>query len=342
VRCPLSALVLLVTGVLAPATSAPAAPAYASAAPGPASIGIRLVDIPVSEGADMRAWRYIIDHVPPGTLIRRRVLVENQSPSVANVTLYPDAATIRHGSFLGDAGQTRSELTTWTRESRQALRLAPHANTTVTVRIRVPRDASPGERYGVIWAQVASRVRESRQFAVREVSRVGVRIYLDVGPGGPPPTNFAIGRMIASRKRNGAPVIVAAVHNTGGRAVDLSGRLKLSDGPGGITAGPFRVGYGTTLAPGQAGQVETILPRRLPDGPWHAMIDLQSGLTERKAYATVSFATHVNAANSAALRRYTIIGVILIIALGLAFLVRQRLMRRNHQWGTATDDQLPT
>ena len=311
-RCPLSALVLLVAGVLAPATSALAAPAHhpagpaqhsaapahspaasshATAGPTAASFGIRLVDVPGFSANDPRALRYITDHLPPGAVIRRRVLVDNESPSVAHVALYPDAATISHGSFVGDVGRARSELTTWIGASRQELTLAPHASTMDAVTIRVPRDASSGERYGVIWAQEASKVPSGHGIAFRVVNRVGIRIYLSIGPGGAPPTNFTISQITGSRQKNGDPVVTARVANTGGRAVDVSGYLKLADGPGGVSAGPFAIPDGMlTLAPGQTGQARAILPKRLPDGPWRVMIDMKSGLTERKASATIDFA----------------------------------------------------
>ncbi len=315
-RCPLSALVLLVAGVLAPATSAlaapahhPAGPAQPSAAPAhspaasahaparpahalaPPSFGIRLVDVPGFSANDPRALRYITDHLPPGAVIRRRVLVENKSPSVGHVALYADAATISRGSFVGGNGGTRSDLTSWIGASRQELTLAPHASAMDAVTIRVPRDASSGERYGVIWAQETSSVPSGNGIAIREVNRVGIRIYLSIGPGGAPPTNFAISRITGSRQKNGDPVVAARVSNTGGRAIDLSGSLTLADGPGGVSAGPFAIPDGMlTLAPGQNGQVRAILPKRLPDGPWRVTIDMKSGLTERKASATIDFA----------------------------------------------------
>ena len=311
-RCPLSALVLLVAGVLAPATSAlaasahhpagpaqpsagpahsQAAPAHAPAGPAAASFGIRLVDVPEFSANDPRALRYITDHLPPGAVIRRRVLVDNESPSVAHVALYPDAATISHGSFIGDTGGTRSDLITWIRASRQELRLAPHESAMDAVTIRVPRDASSGERYGVIWAQETSAVPSGNGIAIRTVNRVGIRIYLSIGPGGAPPTNFTISHITGSRQKNGDPVVTARVANTGGRAVDLSGYLTLADGPGGVSAGPFAIPDGMImLTPGQTAQARAILPKRLPDGPWRVMIDLKSGLTERKASATIDFA----------------------------------------------------
>ena len=107
----LSAL-MLVAAVLAAATSALASPAQAAASPGPGSFGIRLVDVPSAEADNPRALRYIIDHLGPGTTIHRRILVENLGPRAARIIVYPDAATISGGSFIGDAGETRSDLTT--------------------------------------------------------------------------------------------------------------------------------------------------------------------------------------------------------------------------------------
>ena len=141
----LSAL-MLVAAALAAATSALARPAQAEAGPGPGSFGIRLVDVPSAEADNPRALRYIIDHLGPGTTIHRRILVENLGPAAARITVYPDAATISGGAFIGDAGETRSDLTSWITMNRHALVLGPHANTMVTVPIRVPRDASSGER----------------------------------------------------------------------------------------------------------------------------------------------------------------------------------------------------
>ena len=341
-RRPLSVLLMLVAGVLTPATSALAAPAHAPAGPAAASLGIRLVDVPRSGAHDPRALRYIIDRSPPGAVIRRRVLVDNNSPSVAHVALYPDAAVITRGSFIGDTGQTGSELTSWIRTSRRALRLAPHASAMADVKIKVPGDASPGERYGVIWAQETTPVRARGNLAVTEVNRVGIRIYLSVGPGGAPPTNFTISRVTGARLKNGDPVVVARVSNTGGRAVDLSGYLKLSDGPGGVRAGPFPIQHGTTLAPGQPGEVWTTLSKQLADGPWRVMLNLVSGLTGRQVYANVDFGGGAHMAYVAALRRYLALAAILVLAAGLAVLVRQRLIRRGRRMETATEDQAST
>ena len=62
-----------------------------------------------------RALAYIIDYLPTGTVIHRRILVVNEEPRTARFSVYPDAAYISGGQFTGYPGATRSELTTWIR-----------------------------------------------------------------------------------------------------------------------------------------------------------------------------------------------------------------------------------
>ncbi len=84
-------------------------------------------------------------------------------------------------------------------------------------------------------------------------------------------------------------MVVASVHNTGGRALDLSGSLSLLDGPGGLTAGPFPASLGVTLAIGATEPVEIGLDSQLPDGPWDARLTLASGLVERTVRGDLTF-----------------------------------------------------
>ncbi len=168
--------------------------------------------------------------------------------------VYPDAATISRGSFIGDAGQTRSDLTTWITTTRHSVSLAPRASTFVTVTIKVPRGVSSGERYGVIWVQETSRVPSGNGVAITEINRVGVRIYLSVGHGGAPASNFAITSLTATRSAHGQPMVRAQVRNTGGRALDITGSLRLAQGPGGLTAGPTRPIPTSPWPPGSPGR----------------------------------------------------------------------------------------
>jgi hypothetical protein len=295
VRRSISAIMLaLAAGILGPAASA-AASTQLPGAPQPQGFGVRLVDVPVSEADNPRALRYIIDDLPTGTVIHRRILIMNQEARPARFTVYPDAASIANGLFTGYAGETRSELTGWISVRHPAVTLAPGASVTDTITIKVPAGATRGEHYGVIWVQQAAKAHGANGFGVIEVSRVGVRIYLAVGKGGALPTSFAVASLTARRSASGQPFIVAHVDNTGGRAVDLDGSARLAGGPGNSSAGPFPAQQIITLAPGQQGNMTFALPKSLPTGSWRVTIRLVSGITNCTATATLQFAPAVAA-----------------------------------------------
>lgn len=270
-----------------PISASVAAPSPAYRAADTGSIGIRLVDAPASAGNDPRAQLYIVDHLAPGTVTHRRIEVTNTTASTAHILLYPAAASIANGSFLGAAGHTPDDLSTWTSVSPGAPDVPAGGHVTATITISLPRDAAPGEQYGVVWAEARSAPIAGG--GVIQVNRVGIRLYVSVGPGGPPAANFTIVSLTAIRASDGRPTVVASVRNTGGRALDMNGSLGLSGGPGGLSAGPFPAALGTSLAIGQTEPVTIALDKQLPAGPWDARITLRSGLLERNAEATITF-----------------------------------------------------
>jgi len=318
-----------VAGTLVPAT---AVAASAQAKPSRQRFGVRLLDVPVSEAHNPRGLRYIIDFLRPGTVIHRRILVMNSEARRARFGVYPDAARITHGFFIGDAGHKRSELTGWVTVRHPQVSLAAGRSATDMVTIRIPKVATRGEHYGVIWVQRVSRVRGSQGFFVKEIARVGIRIYLAVGRGGAPPTRLAITSITGTRTPKGVPVLTAHVRDTGGRAVDLNGTARLLDGPGNTSAGPLRARQVLTLAPGQSG-AETFVPRkRLPDRPWRAVVTMTSGLTTRKASATILFSRHhVSGLLSPTGMIWTGSGLMLALLVAIAVMVRRgRRPRRAH------------
>ena len=313
-------LIALVAGFLTPAAGAFGAPQAADE--DHTGVGIRLVDAPVATKANPRARVYIVDHVAPATLIERRVEVSNDSGRAARVVVYSAAAEIADGAFVGLEGDTPNELSTWTTVDRPTLRLADGARAMVDVTIRVPDDAAPGEQYGVIWAQTSSTPTDD---GVTQVSRVGIRVYLSVGPGGEPASDFAIQSLTSARDSSGQPMVQAQIANTGGRALDLSGSLKLTKGPGGLAAGPFPVSLGTTLGIGETEPITISLDKQLPDGPWKARIEVVSGLLTRSASATLTFPKGTRAGETVApdpeggsAAWFWIAGAVLLLAL-LAF-----------------------
>ncbi|MFM1723973.1 peptidase [Rhodococcus sp. PAM 2766] len=294
-------------------------------------IGVRLLEAPSNNGSDPRARVYIVDHLAPGTTISRRFEVTNTTGEAADVRLYPSAAGIDRGQFTGAAGQVANHLTTWTSISPAQVRVEAHSATEAVATIAVPQDAPPGEQYAVLWAEVRSAV--SPQASVAQISRVGVRVYLSVGQGNPPAADFAIESLTTARSGDGAPILEANVRNTGGRALDLRGTLTLSDGPGGLSAGPFSVEGTTTLAPGTAGAVVATLDAGIPPGPWRASVTLASGLVERSAATQITFPEAGSAEFAVEGSRYPIavlVGLGVLVSVGTAMVVvRRRRGRRD-------------
>jgi hypothetical protein len=294
------------------------------------SIGIRILDAPTNRSDDPRAKVYIVDHVAPGTTISRRVEVSNDTDATQHIETYAAAASVKDGAFRFGDGHARNELSTWTTVEPSAADFTAGEKRTATVTIAVPSDASEGERYEVVWASVGAAAPNGGGIA--EVNRVGVRVYLSVGPGGEPPSDFQITE-ITARRRNGTPEVTAVVKNTGGRALDLSGSLQLDDGPGALRAGPFPATLGTTLGIGDTDAVTVKLDKAIPAGPWRAKLTLESGLTKRSATATLTFPESGETTVSPDKTNYALpIGVAVLAVAGVVFFVA--FLRRRH----TTDD----
>ncbi|MEH1165706.1 hypothetical protein V6V47_10005 [Micromonospora sp. CPCC 205539] len=231
--------------------------------------------------------RYIVDHLPPGTTIKRQILIVNRTDERQRIDVYPAAATLEEQKFVFGEGHAANELTSWTSLDRDAIDLEPGEEAKVRATIAVPKTASAGERYGVVWASAISAPRPNG--SITQIHRVGIRVYLDIGPGGEPVSDFTIGDLLPARSLEGEPTVAITVSNTGGRALDLTGKATLTEGPGGTRAGPFDVVQGTTLAPGTSGQVTVRFPRELTNGPWKIDVNLESGLIKKAVTRQIEF-----------------------------------------------------
>ncbi|MDG4780224.1 hypothetical protein O7614_11295 [Micromonospora sp. WMMD961] len=291
-----------------------------------AAISIRMLDIPASRVQDPRAQVYIVDHLNPGTTINRRVEVRNTSGEPQKIEFYSGAASVEHNSFTVPEGRTGNELSGWIRLTTATMELDPGERRPVAVEIAVPKKASKGERYAAIWAQVTSP--KERTGNVTQIHRVGIRVYLDVGPGGEPPTDFRIDGLAAEPATGEFPVVTAQVTNTGQRALDMTGTLSLSKAA--VRAGPFKVTNGVTILPGQSGQVRIEVNQALPAGTWDVEAKLASGIVERTATGKISLpvAAPMTVATSAGPRWlvYTVGGfaALVLLTLGGRHLVRRR------------------
>jgi hypothetical protein len=323
--------VALVAAIAAPAASALAA-APAKATPGAGGIGVRLVAMPGDSHVGPLARSYIVARVAPGTNLRRRIMISNTTRSAVVVAVYPAAASLHRGAFAFAAGHSPNALSGWTSVSRDVLRLPPGTATSETVTIHVPKGTSSGERVGVVWATVSAPAPAGG--GVTLVNRVGIRMYLSIGPGGAPRSNFAIGPMAAERSATGEPAVVATVRNSGGRTLDISGTLTLSHGPGGLRAGPFPVTLGAALGPKASEPATVRLDGRLPRGPWHAQLRLTSGHLQRTAGTTITFpragaASPSGSGGSGSGRRVAEILLVLLVLVAVALWFTRSPNRRR-------------
>jgi hypothetical protein len=276
------ASLLLVVALVAPATAI-AAPVSAPACP--PGVGVGLVEFPRGT-KDPRAQEYIVDHVAPGAHFSRRFQVCNGTSKPITVQLYGAAAHVAGGSFVIDTGSAVNELSGWIHIEPARLTIAAGQRQLARASFAVPPDAEAGERYAAL---VAERPPPPGTTGIPVTSRVGVRVYLDVGPGGAPKSDFAVDSLQAARTPDGKGQVTAQVHNTGKRALDITGSLTLRNGPAGQTAGPYPARLGTTLAPGETEPVLVPIDAAITDGPWDAQLSLRSGLLVRRVRAGLTF-----------------------------------------------------
>lgn len=325
----------MVTALGVPA-SAQSTPAVGACADG---VGVALVDVPASRQTDPRARTYIIDHVEPGTRFERRLRICNGTSAPVTVAVYAGAATIEGDAFTAVEGRVSNELSSWISVEPGQVTIPAEGEQIVSASVAVPADASGGERYAAILVEVPPVERED---GVSVANRVGVRVYLSVGGPEEPASDYVVESLQAGRRADGLPVVTAEVRNTGRRALDLRGELVLTDGPGGLSGGPFPATVGTTLAVGATAPVEVVLDDAISGGPWLARISMRSGLLERRAEARITFpddagvAAEVVAATSLPLTRnpsvlipvaFGLISLLLLLLLLVAYLEHRRRAR---------------
>jgi hypothetical protein len=312
----------------------PAAGAFAAEpspqTPSAGGIGVRLLAAPQAPPTP-----FVVERLAPGASITRRVEISNSTSSAADVAVYPAAASLHRRAFTFGAGHSANELSSWTSASRDVLRMPSRSKTIVTLTIDVPRDASPGERYAVLWAEVSAPGTDAG--GVLLVNRVGVRMYVAIGPDGSPASSFSIGALRAKRSAAGQPLVLAVVRNTGRTTLDIRGNLMLSDGPGGLRAGPFPVELEARLAPADSEPMTVRLHKGLPPGPWLAEIRLSSGLVRRKVEATITFPRAAAPPASAAtggsdLWRYAFVGILGGTLVAVSALLLSRRGARPRRW----------
>lgn len=244
------------------------------------SISISVANAP-DAGADARATHYLVDVVKPGARVVREARVANSTAGAALVDVYAGGAQVTDEGFrLDDA--TSGALDEWLTVSPPTLDLAPGASSIATVEIDVPPTAPHGERYAIVWAQLHA----PGDAAV--VNRVGLRVYLLVDADGRADDDLVIESLTPARHETGAAMLAMSITNTGDRALDLAGTVRLEDdvhpeSPVGM------VDAGVTLAVGATRDVTVRFEGDVPNGPWDATAELTANGLQRGATAAVLF-----------------------------------------------------
>jgi hypothetical protein len=262
--------------------------ASAASAPTPSGgIGVRLLANASNSSAEPLTLTYMVERLAPGSRVCRDIEISNTTDALADVAVFPAGASYIDNKFSFAPGRGGDSLSGWTTVAHSLIKLAPGARVLDAVTIAVPKRVSAGERYAVVWAEVSAP--SPTESGVRLVNRVGVRMYVSVGRGGLPVADFTVGSLVPGRSANGDSLVAANVDNVGRAAIDITGTLMLSEGPGDLSAGPFPVTIGTMLAPNHSAIEQVVLSREIPRGPWRADLSLSSDGTQRSSTDAIMF-----------------------------------------------------
>jgi hypothetical protein len=290
------------------------------------TIGIRLV--PVRGGTHSPlSHSYIVEHLAPGTSLSRSVEVDNDTKSFADLSVYVAAANVVKGQFHFATGRTSNDLASWTSVKKDTLRLAPHTEVFDAVTLKVPHDATRGEHNAVVWAAISESPSDGKGITL--VSRVGVRMYVAIGPGGSPPSEFSIGILRASRSSSGQLQLAAQIDNSGGNTLELSGHVTLSQGSDGLHAGPFSTQLGAVLAPHRSEPATVSFDSRFPQGPWHVRLTVSSGSLRHSTMTTVTFPSRTVRNTTTGNEELSVTFMAILISLVLAAALAYTLSRRR-------------
>lgn len=275
-------IVAAVALIVGTTTTAGSTQATTGAEPGAAGTITFGMAEPTSEAphADPRARYQIVDHIEPGETLERRLRLTNGTDEAIPAELYVGAARLVDGTFTFATRDRTNDLTRWTTVRPTARRLNPSSHTEVTVRIAVPGGASDGERYGMVWAEVPAG-------AGTTTTRLGLRMYVHVGPGDAPRTDIALDRVRPHRSVDGTARLDVTLRNAGSRAAELAGTVTAGRGEGEPADVVGR--FASALAPGASTTVPVALDDSVRSGSRRVEIEIAANGVRRRAHATVSF-----------------------------------------------------
>ena len=206
---PTRRLLSLVACLLAFGASSTVAAHAAPAPPAPhVGIGIKLLDAPRSLINDPERTPTSSKPQAGSDDHPARARHERHRPAGSPSALCR-GASIQNGQFVPAVARSSNELTSWSTLAPSTARSAAGGSVTASVTIHVPADATTGERYATIIADLPPTAKGP---GVKVESRVGIRMYLNIVGKGGPRTDFTIDTLTAERDKDGSPSCTQ-VHN---------------------------------------------------------------------------------------------------------------------------------
>jgi membrane protein implicated in regulation of membrane protease activity len=335
--------------VFALGTGLPGASAADKPKPGPAAVArITFGAQPATKGAPDKRPNYRYAVTPGGTL-RDEVAVRNLSTSPVTLRVYAtDALNINNGGFgLLPRAQRPRDVGTWVtingRAADGSVTLAPRSVKILTLSLKVPWKAQPGDHTGGIIAAVTtvSKNKTGTAANVELDQRVGVRLFVRVS--GPLHPSLSVKPLDANYQNipnpfgRGATNVTYRITNTGN--VNMGGRQSLSIkglvGPAQVLAVPDA----EMLLPGGYVDVKTSLKQTWPLVHESATVTVKPLVLPGDLGAgkvTYSAATSFWAVPWALLAFLVLVGV------GLWYVRRVRRTRRGGATGTTVTAERQT
>ncbi|MDX1659026.1 MAG: hypothetical protein R3343_09420 [Nitriliruptorales bacterium] len=238
-------------------------------------------DRDVPEG---RRSSYLIHDVSPGDVLEDRVEVVNLTNAPIQLLVESVDATLNADGAFAPAGPgTRREAGAWIELERNSLEIAPLGAESVGVTITVPSTAPAGDHVAAI---VVQREDPDLQGNVRVVNRVGVRVYLTVGGGGPLSRDFSI----AGFRWAGTPTDLqfeVEIVNTGQLLVEPAGTIEVSRDGTTVLRHEMPVLGGVPRQ--ESRRLMISLPGELAGGTYVTDVDLQTWQGDAEDSAQTSF-----------------------------------------------------
>lgn len=221
---------------------------------------------------------FVYDNITPGSRIRSYVAVTNYSKVPVTFVVYAeDAVNTTTGGFdVLRQGQKSTGVGAWITLARSTITVPAGTNDNIPFTLQIPTNATPGDHYGGIVAQVTTGTTNTKGDKFLVNRRVGARVYLRVvGHLHPSLTieNLSLGYGgTVNPVGSGTVTVTYVVKNTGNMALAASQLVTVTSLFGTLASTTPRPIV--NLVPGQSQDVKVTLDGVPPAGPIRANVAL--------------------------------------------------------------------